>query len=309
MQHHLTLDGLSLTNSWTTIGSFDGVHRGHLVILDHLVKGAHANGLPAAVVTFYPHPVVVLRDLQGPFYLTTPDERAALLADLGVDHVITLPFSHEFAEMTAENFMTLLSDHLRLSRLVVGNNFALGRGRSGDIHILRHLGEGLGYEVDVVQPAMVNDQMISSTRIRELIIQGQVGEAAALLGRWYRVGGKVVHGDGRGRLIGIPTANVSFWPEQIIPERGVYACLAWIHHQAFPAVTNIGLRPTFEADNTVARIETHLLDFHEDLYDMDLQLDFVKFLRPEKRFPSADALIEQIHTDIQNAREVLPYVP
>lgn len=309
MQYHTALDGLKLKSAWTTIGSFDGVHRGHQVILNHLVKGAHAAGLPTVVVTFYPHPAVVLRDLQGPYYLTSPDERAAILADLGIDHVITLPFNQQVAGVTAEDFMALLSDHLGLTRLVVGNNFALGRGRSGDIHTLRHLGEGLGYEVEVIPPALVNDLMISSTRIRDLVSQGKVGDAAALLGRWYRVSGKVVHGDGRGRLIGIPTANVAFWPEQIVPERGVYACLAWIHNKPVPAVTNIGLRPTFEVNNSISRIEAHLLDFNEDLYDMELQLDFIKYLRPEKRFPSADALIEQIHFDIQNAREVLPYVP
>ncbi len=309
MQLHNSLDDLHLKNAWATIGSFDGVHRGHQVILNQLVHEAHAAGSPAVVITFYPHPAVVLRNLQGPFYLSTLDERAAIMADLGIDYMITLPFSHEIARLTAEDFMINLSDHLGLIRLLVGNNFALGRGRSGDIHTLRYLGEGLGYEVEVVPPALVNDQMISSTRIRELVGQGQVSDAAALLGRWYRVSGKVVHGDGRGRLIGIPTANVAFWPEQIIPERGVYACLAWIHNQAFPAVTNIGLRPTFEINNSVPRIETHLLGFNEDLYDMELQLDFVKYLRPEQRFPSAEALIAQIHIDIQNAREVLPYVP
>jgi len=309
MLHHRSLDGLKLNSAWTTIGSFDGVHRGHQVILNHLVRGAHTAEAPSVVVTFYPHPAVVLRDLQGPFYLTTPDDRAAILADIGIDHVVTLPFNHDVAALTAEKFMEMLHDHLGLTRLVVGNNFALGRGRSGDIHTLRRLGEGLGYEVEVIPPVLMNDQNISSTRIRELISIGQVSDAAVLLGRWYRVSGKVVHGDGRGRLIGIPTANVAFWPEQIIPERGVYACLAWIHNKAVPAVTNIGLRPTFEVNNFVSRIETHLLDFNEDLYDMDLKIDFIKYLRPEKRFPSADALIEQIHIDIQKAREVMPYVP
>ena len=309
MQHHRSLDDLKLSRAWTTIGSFDGVHRGHQVILNHLVKGAHSTDAPSVVVTFYPHPAVVLRDLQDPFYLSTPDERAELLADFGIDHVITLPFSHEMAKLSAEDFMVLLQDHLGLARLVVGDNFALGRGRNGDIHTLRHLGEGLGYEVDVIPPALLNDQIISSTRIRELVSTAQVSDAAALLGRWYRVSGKVVHGDGRGRLIGIPTANVSFWQEQIVPARGVYACLAWINKKAVPAVTNIGLRPTFEVNNLVSRIETHLLDFNEDLYDMELRLDFIKFLRPEKRFPSVDALVEQIHIDIQNAREVMPYVP
>lgn len=307
MQHHHSLEELTLQGAWATIGSFDGVHRGHQTIIRHLVQGAHAAGAPAVVVTFFPHPSVVLRGLENPFYLNTPEERAALLAEFGVDHVITLPFDAAFAAQTAEDFMIQLCDHVGLARLIVGNDFALGRARAGTIHTLRHLGEGLGYEVETMQPALAGESPISSTRIRDLISRGQVGEAAALLGRWYRVSGKVVHGDGRGRLIGIPTANLAYWQEQIVPARGVYACLAWNHHQAHPAVTNIGLRPTFELNNTQARIETHLLDFDEDLYDMDLSIDFIKFLRPEARFESADALIDQIHHDIQQAREVLPY--
>jgi riboflavin kinase / FMN adenylyltransferase len=309
MQHHRSLDDLSLHGAWVTIGSFDGVHRGHQAILNHLVQGAHAEGKPAVVVTFFPHPAVLLRGLQGPFYLTTVNERARLMADLGVDHVVTLNFNLELAALSAEDFMNELADHLHLSRLVVGYDFALGRGRAGDIHTLRHIGEALDYEVDMIAASTIKDQLISSTRIRELVSQGQVGEAAAQLGRWYQLSGKIIHGDGRGAQIGIPTANLTIWPEQILPARGVYATLAWNHHHAVPSVTNIGLRPTFENNATFGRVEAHLLDFNEDLYGTDLRLDFVKYLRPEQRFPSARALLDQIQLDIQNAREVLPYVP
>lgn len=309
MQHHLSLDDISLDGAWVTIGSFDGVHRGHQAIIRHLVQGAHAEGKPAVVVTFFPHPVVMLRGLQGAFYLTTIEERAQLMAGLGVDHVITLTFNAELASLSAEDFMNELSDHLHLSRLVVGYDFALGRGRAGDIHTLRHIGESLDYEVDLISAATIKDQLISSTRIRELISSGQVGEAAAQLGRWYRVSGKIVHGDGRGGQIGIPTANVAVWPEQIIPARGVYATLAWNNQDAIPSVTNIGLRPTFENAANLSRVEAHLLDFDEDLYGSELRLDFVKFLRPEQRFSSASSLVDQIQQDILNAREVLPYVP
>jgi len=309
MQHHDALDHLSLKHTWVSIGSFDGVHRGHQAILQYLVQHAHAAGAPAVVVTFFPHPAIVLRGLQGPFYLTPPDERAELMADLGVDHVVTLQFNRELSAYSAEDFMTLLSNHLGLSNLVVGYDFALGRGRQGDIHTLRYLGEGLGYDVDVIKPATINGQLISSTRIRDLITQGNVQDAAALLGRWYRLAGRVVHGDGRGRQIGIPTANLSIWNEQILPARGVYAALAWIHQRPAPAVINIGLRPTFETNTTMAKVEAHLLDFDEDLYGMELRLEFIKYLRQEQRFPSARALLDQIHIDIQNAREVLPYVP
>ena len=309
MQHHLSLEALALDGAWVTIGSFDGVHRGHQAIINYLVHGAHAASKPAVVVTFFPHPAVVLRGLPGPIYLTSDDERARLFADLGVDHVITLTFDQELASHTAQQFMQNLADALHLSRLIVGNDFGLGRGRQGDILTLRHLGETLGYEVDGFTPISINEQVISSTRIRHLITQGLVSEAALLLGRWHNLTGRVVHGDGRGRTIGIPTANLSIWPERVIPARGVYATLASIHNHPVPAVTNIGLRPTFEANAALTRVESHLLDYDEDLYGMELRLDFVKFLRPEQRFPSASALLDQIHQDILNAREVLPYVP
>jgi riboflavin kinase / FMN adenylyltransferase len=309
MPYYRSLDELSLEGAWVTIGSFDGVHRGHQAILNKLVQGAHAVGKPAVVVTFFPHPAIVLRGLQGPFYLNTPEERAGLMTEIGIDHVVTLTFNRDLASRTAEDFMSDLADHLHLNRLVVGHDFALGRGRAGDVHELRHLGEGLGYEVEVISAATINSQLISSTRIRDLITQGQVNEAALLLGRWYSIAGRVIHGDGRGRQIGIPTANLSIWSERIMPARGVYATLAWIRNRAVPAVSNIGLRPTFETNTTLARVETHLLDTEEDLYGVELKLEFIKFLRSEQRFPSARALLDQIHLDIQNAREVLPYVP
>jgi riboflavin kinase/FMN adenylyltransferase len=309
MQHFRSLADVHLQGAWVTIGTFDGVHRGHQAVLNHLVQSAHAAHQPAVVITFFPHPAVFLRGLQGPYYLTSPDERARLMAELGVDVVITLPFDQELSALSADDFMADLVDHLHLTRLVVGYDFALGRGRSGNVHTLRHIGETLDYEVDAIASTDIKDQPVSSTRIRELISLGQVSDAALLLGRWYSLSGRVVHGDGRGGKIGMPTANLAVGNEQILPARGVYATLAWIDHQAVPAVTNIGLRPTFETDAVVARVESHLLDYHEDLYNMDMRLDFVKFLRPELRFPSIQALIDQIQQDVLAAREVLPYVP
>ncbi len=309
MQHHSSFDELNLEGSWVTIGSFDGVHRGHQAILTSLVQGAHTAGLPAVVVTFHPHPAVVLKKLQGPYYLTAPEERAELLAELGVDHVVTLPFTLEIAAQTAQQFMENLQRAVRLKMMLVGYDFALGRGREGDIPMLRALGQSMGYRLEVVSPSSVNGQVVSSTRIRQLVYQGQVSEAAGLLGRWYGLRGKIVHGDGRGRTIGLPTANLAVPVERVIPARGVYACLAWIHGELRPAVTNIGVRPTFTANVEIPRVEAHLLDFNEDLYGMEMRLDFVKFLRPEQRFSSSNTLLDQIRQDILHAREVLPYVP
>lgn len=309
MRHYRSLDEIQLKGAWVTIGSFDGVHRGHQALLNRLVQGAQAAGQPSAVVTFFPHPAIVLRGLQGPFYLSSPDERAMFIGNLGIEHVLTLNFNRGIASQTAQEFMENLVAHLGCTRLLVGQDFAIGRGRHGDIHTLRQIGLQLGYQLEVVPPTLVNSQLISSTRIREMVVQGQVSEAANLLGRWYSITGKVVRGDGRGQQIGIPTANLALWNERILPARGVYATLAWIHDRAVPAVTNIGLRPTFETGTALARVEAHLLDFSEDLYGTELRLEFVKFLRNEQRFNSARALLDQIRVDIQNAREVLPYVP
>lgn len=309
MQPAPSFEDLYLDSAWVTIGSFDGVHRGHQQIIRKLVTEAHASGAPAVVVTFFPHPAVVLRGLQGPFFLTTPDERAALLEKLGIDYVVTLPFDKQMANLTAEEFMTAIKTHLGLKKLVVGYNFALGRGRQGDISMLTALGEKMGYLVEVISPVEIDGEVISSSRIRSLLNQGDVSAAADLLGRPFKVVGEVTHGDGRGHGLGIPTANLSVWPERLVPAVGVYATWATYRGKRYPSVTNIGIRPTFENDPVLPRIETHLLDFDRDLYGQPLELDFVQHLRREQRFPSIQILLDQIHQDILQAREVLIDAP
>jgi riboflavin kinase / FMN adenylyltransferase len=309
MQPSPAFEDLYLDSAWVTIGSFDGVHRGHQQIIRKLVSEAHSSGAPAVVVTFFPHPAVVLRGLQGPFFLTTPDERAALLEKLGIDYVVTLPFDKQMAMQTAEEFMTAIKTHLGLKKLVVGYNFALGRGRQGDISTLTALGEKMGYSVEVMSPVEIDGEVISSSRIRALLNQGDVSSAADLLGRPYKVAGEVTHGDGRGHGLGIPTANLSVWPERLVPAVGVYATWASYRGKRYASVTNIGIRPTFENDPVLPRIETHLLDFDRDLYGQPLELEFVQHLRREQRFPSIQILLDQIHQDILQAREVLIDAP
>jgi len=306
MQHFRSLENVQLAGSWVTIGSFDGVHLGHRAIIRRLVEGAHAAGLPAVVITFFPHPSKVLRGNGRPFYLSTPEERALLLADLKVDVGITLTFDRQLADLTADEFMGQLSNHLQLRQLLVGHDFALGRGREGNFEVLGTLGQIYNYAIEGLAPFLVDGELVSSSRIRELIGQGKVAQAAHYLGRNYTVEGKVVPGDGRGRTIGIPTANIETWEERLLPGRGVYATRAYFNQQAYQSVTNIGLRPTFESQSPLLRTETHLLDFHQDLYGSELKLEFVEFLRPEQKFSSIQALVDQIHSDIQTAREVLP---
>lgn len=307
MEHSRNLEELYFDSSWATIGSFDGVHVGHQAIIRRLVEGAHQEGQKAVVITFFPHPAVVLRGLQGPFFLTSPEERAAQLQKLGVDTLVTMTFDKHLALVSAEDFMRNLCAHLGLTRLLVGYDFALGKGRQGDVPTLTRMGEEMGYQVEVVPPVEVEGEAVSSSRIRALLGRGEVETAARLLDRPYSLPGTVVRGDGRGRNLGFPTANLSIWPERITPAVGVYATWAYIGQERYPSVTNIGVRPTFENEPVFARVETHVFDFDRDLYGQNLTIEFVNFLRREQRFPSIQALIEQIHQDSQNAREALDH--
>jgi riboflavin kinase / FMN adenylyltransferase len=309
MEHFTSLDPVHLTGSWVTIGSFDGVHLGHQALIRRLVEGAHSAHLPAAAVTFYPHPAAVLRGLKGPFYLMAPEERAAFLGSLGLDVVVTLTFNREMASWSASEFMQRLANALALRRLLVGYDFALGHNREGNLPTLARLGEEMGYTLEEISPITLEGEIVSSSRIRELLGQGLVQDAARLLGRRYAVEGRIVPGDGRGRTIGIPTANFELSPTRLLPKQGVYATLVEHQGRLFPSVSNIGLRPTFENGPVLPRLETHLLDYSGDLYWQTLSLQFAAFLRPEQRFSSIEALVGQINQDIATAREVLNYVP
>ena len=307
MSHHRSLDNLKLDRSWLTIGVFDGVHRGHQVILRRLVAGAHAEGLPAVVVTFFPSPAVVLRDLRDPVYLSMPDERAELLAALGVDEVVTLEFNRQLASLPAADFMAWMKARLGIVHLCAGFDFALGHAREGNLPMLKQIGDQLGYTVTVVDPvADPQNGAISSSRIRNLVANGEVRTAADLLGRRYAVNGVIAHGDGRGHGLGFPTANIAIPQQRLSPGFGIYATWITLRGQRFPSVTSIGVRPTFEQAPVAPRIEAHILDLPGDpnLYDQPVRLEFVEYLRPEMRFSQVQDLIDQIHQDIQQSREV-----
>jgi riboflavin kinase/FMN adenylyltransferase len=304
MTHYTSLEAVSLTGSWLTIGVFDGVHRGHQEIIRQLTAGAHESGAPAVLLTFSPHPAKILagRDISC---LTTPEERAELLFSLGVDDVITMQFTRELAERSAEDFMAELKTRLGLKKLLIGYDFALGRGRAGNFERLSQIGRALNYDVQAVEAVRLNEDIISSTLIRQTIADGAVSLAAAKLGRYYSVQGPVVPGDGRGRTIGIHTANVEPPAEKALPANGVYATWAFVGGEKHPAVTNVGLRPTFTSGQAAPRVEAHLLDYSGDLYGKTLKLEFVERLRGEQKFPSVDALIAQIRSDSEQARGIL----
>lgn len=303
MPHYHSLEELNLRNTWLTIGSFDGVHLGHQAIVRRLSRGAHEAGSLAVVLTFHPHPAIVLGKRQDPFYLTSSEERAALLQAYGADVVITYPFDRAVAATSASDFMSKLKVHLGVIHLLVGPDFAMGRNREGNVPKLRELGEVFDYTLEVMPPVKISGEVVSSSRIRAFLSEGEVDAAARLLGRPYRVSGRVITGDGRGRSIGIPTANLEVWAERSLPKAGVYVCHAFVDGKPWRAVTNVGFRPTFESGPVSPRVETHILDFLDPIYEQEIQLDFLSRLRDEQRFPSVQALVEQIHRDIQQTRE------
>jgi len=305
MQHFWSLDNIQLQGSWLTIGSFDGVHRGHQKLVHELTAGAHQAGAPTVVLTFFPHPVTVLRASDHPFYLTTPEERARLLENLGADIVITYPFTDAVLATPAHEFIAKLHQHLGFKHLKIGHDFSLGKDRAGDADMLRQLGERWGYTVSQVEALEFEGHVISSSRIRFLLGAGQVDEVAKLLGRNYVVGGKVVLGDQRGRTLGFPTANLDIWSERAIPAAGVYVCRIKVQGGTWGAVTNIGVRPTFEPHPVPPRIESYILDFDEDIYGEELDLEFLFRIRGERRFNNINDLVKQINLDVNQARQIL----
>ncbi len=286
-----------------TIGAFDGVHRGHQQLIGQLVQRARQTERLAGLITFHPHPSAVLSPHNPTQYLTTPGEKVALLEKLNLDVVAILPFNREMANVSARDFVALICRHLHMTELWIGRDFALGRGREGDADTLKAIGQEMGYTVRIVQPFTWQGQVVSSTRIRALLQEGQVGQASELLGRYYSLAGEVVAGARRGRCLGFPTANLEVRAERATPANGIYATFAILGQERHPAVTNIGTRPSF--DNGDRTIETYILDFDEDIYGCDLVVEFVEYLRPEKRFDSIDELIAQIERDVHRARGIL----
>lgn len=286
-----------------TIGAFDGLHRGHQALITAVVERARETDRLAALITFHPHPAVVLAPGRAPRYLTTPGEKVALLESLGVDLVVLLPFSREMADVPARAFMERVSRRLRLRELWVGADFALGRSREGDVLRLRELGADLGYEVTIFQTVLVEGDQVSSSRIRSLLLEGRIAEATTLLGRYPSIAGEVVRGAERGRVPGFPTAKLKVRPERAMPADGVYAAFAVLGSERYPAVASLGVSPSFESGHRA--VETHILDFDEDIHGCDLVVEFVSRLRDERPFEDLADLAAQAKIDRQAARSIL----
>ena len=289
-----------------TIGTFDGLHLGHQALLKQLTQAAGLYQAQAVVLAFHPRPKTVLAPhLGNNDYLTTSEERMALFAKLGLDALILVPFTLEFAQTTAYDFMKFLVERLNLIELWVGHDFALGKNREGNVDRLSQLGQELNYRVQVVTPLVVNGEIVSSTRIRQLLLAGEVRPAAELLGRYPSLTSTIIKGAQRGRTIGIPTANLAVPPERLLPANGVYATYVRYPDDGprLPSVSNVGVRPSFnEQERTV---EAYIFDFNQSIYGQQVTVEFVERLRPEQKFNSVEELVTQIRHDADQARALL----
>lgn len=305
MIHVHTLSDLTPDRpSLLTLGAFDGVHRGHQTLIRNLVTRAHEKNFRAAVVTFFPHPFIVLRGRRDSFYINTPDERAELLAALGVDVVVTHPFDHATSLITATDFADQLLASLNFKELWCGEDFAFGHNREGNVKWLEEYGRTHDFTVHVQKPIAAAQATVSSSRVRTAIADGDIPLITTMLGHPLRISGVVVEGNKRGRTIGIPTANLEVWDERAYPARGVYACKAILDNNTYNAVTNIGVRPTFDSQMSLS-VEAHLLDFDQDIYGQIIALDFIARLREEKKFNGVNELVAQIKNDIEQAKVIL----
>lgn len=289
--------------SVVTIGVFDGMHHGHQQFLRQLVAHAHAHEMLAVVVTFDPHPDSVVHPERPSGLLIPPSERIRLMAECGIDAVFSVAFNSDVQSMSAAEFMQWVANATHINSLWVGWDFALGRGREGTPERLAQIGTQVGFRVHSVARIHADTLAPSSSAIRQALQAGDIAQVTHMLGRQFTYRGVVVKGDQRGRTIGFPTANLAIDNRIMLPKYGVYACIATFNGQQYPAVTNIGQRPTF--NGVEPRIEAHLLDVAMDMYDQVMELALVAFIRPEQRFGGFAELVAQIKADAQVARSLL----
>jgi riboflavin kinase/FMN adenylyltransferase len=279
-----------------TVGTFDGVHRGHQEVLRQVVERAQRASLRSVLVTFDPHPLRVVRPEAAPPLLTTTQEKKLLLAGSGVRHAVFLRFTRELQQYPARRFVEeILLGRLGMRELVIGHDHGFGRGREGSVDTMRELGAELGFEVAVVDPVRLDGQPISSTRVREALEAGDAREAARCLGHAYAFGGEVVHGEKLGRELGFPTANLQVDGEKLLPAPGIYAAYGRFRGQCLPGLLHLGPRPTFAGRS--ATVELHLLDWSGDLYGETVEVELLERLREVRPFDSAAALVEQMRRD------------
>ena len=293
-----------LKNVVLTIGNFDGVHIGHQALFNQVIEKAKNINGTSVVVTFEPHPIRVIKSNKHFPLITLYEQKVELIGATGVDTLICIPFTREFAATSARTFVKeILCDQIGMKAIVVGEDYSFGRKREGDIFLLKEMAVAYGFDVIISEWIELEGGRISSTEIRNLVREGRVEEAKKLLGRYYQVRGTVIRGRDRGgRLLGFPTANLTLYDE-LCPKGGVYAVTVEYQDITYQGVANIGYSPTF--DNGEFSIEVHILDFDQDIYERPIRVNFVQRLRGEKKFPGPEALSEQISKDIEKARDLL----
>lgn len=296
---------LSNRDTILTIGVFDGVHLGHQRLLGQLKKQAREHNAVSMVITFDPHPQKILAPRSKLLFLTDLSQRTILLRNEGVEDVVVLPFTPELARLSAQDFVGLLKKHLRVKGLVVGPDFTLGYAKEGDIDTLRKLGQVMDFTVTVVPPVTIDDQVVSSTSIRAALARGNLKKAGKLIGRPFRLRGRVISGASRGAKLGFPTANLEVDPEQALPAEGVYVSQAYINGEAHKSMTYIGKNPTFGGHQCT--VEVYILDYQGDLYGSQLEVDLIERLRGGQQFATAEELKEQISRDVKQGREILNF--
>lgn len=288
-----------------TVGTFDGVHLGHWSVLQEIARRAAATGRRSVLVTFDPHPLRIVRPEHAPPLLTTPTEKKEILAESGLDWAVFISFTEALSRYQPRRFVEeILLARLRVEELVIGYDHGFGRDRSGDPDTLTAIGAELGFAVDVVSPVEVDGRAISSSRIRTAIGKADMSEARACLGRPYSVRGVVVRGEGRGRGLGFPTANLHVGDgDKLIPPQGIYAVRAVLRGGTYKGALHLGPRPTFQGSPPT--IELHVLDFDQDIYGEEVRVDFIEYLREIRPFTTVEALVEQIREDVEAARQAV----
>jgi len=293
----------SAKESVLSIGVFDGVHLGHQRLLAELLNQADKRKILSGVVTFRHNPEKLLSHRSKLPFLTDIDERLDLLKQEGVAMVVPLSFTPELAQLSARDFIALLQKYLKMRGLVIGEDFALGKGREGNTENLKKLGQSMDFSVTIVPPLVVNGEVVSSTTIRKALAAADMSKVRQLTGRPFQLTGKVVSGYGRGTGMGLPTANLEISSDHALPPDGVYTGWAHINGNTYQMMTNIGKNPTFGINKRT--VEAYLIDYHGDLYGTDLQLDIVARLRDEKKFASSEALKKQVAEDIRKGKKIL----
>jgi len=293
----------TLDASVVTIGNFDGVHRGHAEIFAHLKKISIDRGVPSVVVTFEPHPLKILAPESAPSLITTFEQKSALIAEYGIDYLVVVPFSKEFSQLPANDFvLTILCRSLGMVHIIIGHDYAFGRGREGNFKTLETLGALNGFTLEDLPPIGEEGVVFSSSLVRSAVADGDMDAAARILGRYYQISGTVVHGREIGQTLGFPTANIAT-PNELLPSDGVYAVMARIDGQLVKGACNIGFNPTF--DGNTRSIEVFLLDYSGRIYDHAITVEFVRRLRPVQRFPDVATLKSAIAQDVSNTRIIL----